>query len=56
MRYMDYAKRTVPMHDDIYDFFLQELPGYDDVGFAGRTSCAGAPSTTPTCSATTTRT
>ena len=32
MRYMDYAKRTVPMHDDIYDFFLQELPGYDDVG------------------------
>ena len=25
-------KRTVPMHDDIYDFFLQELPGYDDVG------------------------
>ena len=32
MRYMDYCKRTVPMHDDIYDFFLQELPGYDDVG------------------------
>ena len=33
MRYMDYAKRTVPMHDDLYDFFLQELPGYDMVGF-----------------------
>ena len=32
MRYVDYCKRTVPMHDDIYDFFLQELPGYDDVG------------------------
>ena len=27
MRYMDYVKRTVPMHDDLYDFFLQELPG-----------------------------
>ena len=33
MRYMDYCKRTVPMHDDIYDFFLQELPGYDMVGY-----------------------
>ncbi len=33
MRYMDYAKRTVTMHDDLYDFFLQELPGYDMVGY-----------------------
>jgi hydrogenase large subunit len=33
MRYMDYAKRTVKMHDDLYDFFLQELPGYDMVGY-----------------------
>ena len=33
MRYIDYCKRTVPMHDDIYDFFLQELPGYDMVGY-----------------------
>ena len=33
MRYVDYAKRTVPLHDDIYDFFLQELPGYDMVGY-----------------------
>jgi hydrogenase large subunit len=33
MRYMDYAKRSVTMHDDLYDFFLRELPGYDDVGF-----------------------
>ena len=21
------------MHDDLYDFFLQELPGYDMVGY-----------------------
>ena len=24
---------AVPMHDDLYDFFLQELPGYDMVGY-----------------------
>ena len=33
MRYIEYVKRTVPMHDDLYDFFLQELPGYDMVGY-----------------------
>ena len=33
MRYFDYVKRSVPMHDDLYDFFLQELPGYDMVGY-----------------------
>ena len=33
MEYFDYVKRTVPMHDDLYDFFLRELPGYDDVGY-----------------------
>ena len=33
MRYMDYAKRTVVMHDDLYDFWLQALPGYDMVGY-----------------------
>jgi len=33
MRYMDYVKRVVPMHDDLYDFFLEQLPGYDMVGF-----------------------
>ena len=33
MRYFDYVKRSVPMHDDLYDFFLTELPGYDMVGY-----------------------
>ena len=33
MRYFDYVKRSVPMHDDLYDFFLQQLPGYDMVGY-----------------------
>ncbi|MGH2741791.1 MAG: nickel-dependent hydrogenase large subunit [Thermoleophilaceae bacterium] len=43
MRYMDYAKRTVKMHDDLYDFFLQELPGYDMVGYRDTNlACWGA--------------
>ena len=33
MRYFEYVKRTVPLHDDLYDFFLRELPGYDQVGY-----------------------
>ena len=33
MRYFDYVKRSVPMHDDLYDFFLESLPGYDMVGY-----------------------
>jgi hydrogenase large subunit len=33
MRYIDYCKRSVPMHDDLYDFFYEALPGYERVGF-----------------------
>ena len=33
MRYIDYVKRSVPMHDDLYDFWLDALPGYDMVGY-----------------------
>jgi len=33
MKYIDYVKRSVPMHDDLYDFWLEALPGYDMVGF-----------------------
>ena len=33
MRYFDYVKRTVPMHDDLYDFFYEALPGYEKVGY-----------------------
>ena len=33
MRYMDYIKRTVPMHDDLYDFFYEAMPGYERVGY-----------------------
>ena len=33
MKYMDYVKRSVPMHDDLYDFFYEALPGYERVGY-----------------------
>ncbi|HJU74784.1 MAG TPA: nickel-dependent hydrogenase large subunit [Gemmatimonadaceae bacterium] len=32
MKYVDFMKRTVPMHDDLFDFFYAALPGYEQVG------------------------
>ena len=32
MRYVEFMKRVVPMHDDLFDFFYEALPGYDQVG------------------------
>jgi hydrogenase large subunit len=32
MRFVDFAKRVVPMHDDLFDFFYTALPGYEEVG------------------------
>ncbi|MCK9900568.1 hydrogenase [Parafrankia colletiae] len=32
MRYVEFLKRVVPMHDDLFDFFYQALPGYEEVG------------------------
>src|SRR5947209_11926852 len=32
MKYMDFVKKIVPMNDDIFDFFLEALPGYEEVG------------------------
>ncbi|MDW7982949.1 MAG: nickel-dependent hydrogenase large subunit [Thermomicrobium sp.] len=32
MRYIEFMKKTVPMHDDLFDFFYQALPGYEEVG------------------------
>ena len=32
MRYVDFMKRVVPMHDDLFDFFYEALPGYEEVG------------------------
>jgi hydrogenase large subunit len=32
MRYVEFLKRVVPMHDDLFDFFYDALPGYEEVG------------------------
>jgi len=32
MKYVDFMKRCVPLHDDLFDFFYQALPGYEKVG------------------------
>ena len=32
MRYVEFMKRVVPMHDDLFDFFSDALPGYEKVG------------------------
>jgi hydrogenase large subunit len=31
-RYAEFMKRCVPLHDDLFDFFYQALPGYEQVG------------------------
>ncbi|WP_294568432.1 nickel-dependent hydrogenase large subunit, partial [uncultured Arthrobacter sp.] len=32
MRFMDFVKKAVPMNDDVFDFFYEALPGYEEVG------------------------
>jgi hydrogenase large subunit len=32
MKYVDFVKRMVPLHDDLFDFIYQALPGYEEVG------------------------
>src|SRR4051794_32070691 len=32
MRYVDFVKKMVPLHDDLFDFFYEALPGYEEVG------------------------
>jgi hydrogenase large subunit len=32
MRYIEFLKRSVPLHDDLFDFFYEALPGYEAVG------------------------
>jgi hydrogenase large subunit len=32
MRYVEFMKKVVPMHDDLFDFFYEAMPGYEKVG------------------------
>ncbi len=31
-KYSEFMKRVVPLHDDLFDFFYEALPGYEKVG------------------------
>jgi hydrogenase large subunit len=32
MKYVEFMKRVVPLHDDLFNFFYEALPGYEKVG------------------------
>jgi hydrogenase large subunit len=32
MKYVEFMKKVVPMHDDLFDFFYTAMPGYEEVG------------------------
>jgi hydrogenase large subunit len=32
MKYVEFMKKVVPLHNDLFDFFYQALPGYEKVG------------------------
>src|SRR6266700_2391022 len=33
MKYVEWCKKVVPMHDDLFDFWYEALPGYEMVGY-----------------------
>ncbi len=41
MRYVEFMKKVVPMHDDLFDFFYEALPDTNCSACAGRCSAAG---------------
>jgi hydrogenase large subunit len=32
MKYIEFMKKVVPLHNDLFDFFYEALPGYEEVG------------------------
>ncbi len=32
MKYVEFLKKIVPLHDDLFDFFYEAIPGYEKVG------------------------
>ena len=32
MKYVEFMKKVVPLHDDLFNFFYEALPGYEKVG------------------------
>ena len=56
MRYVEFMKKVVPMHDDLFDFFYEALPGYEEVGNRRILLGCWAHSRTPSTATSTTRT
>jgi hydrogenase large subunit len=55
MRYVEFMKKVLPLHDDLFDFFYEAMPGYEHVGERRVLSAAGGASTTrPTATSATT--
>ena len=38
MKYVEFMKKVVPLHDDLFDFFYEALPGYEEVGQAAHSA------------------
>ena len=38
MKYVEFMKKVVPLHDDLFDFFYEALPGYEEVGPAAHSA------------------
>ncbi len=32
LKYVEFLKKAVPLHDDLFDFFYEAIPGYEEVG------------------------
>ena len=32
MKYVEFMKKVVPLHDDLFNFFYEAMPGYEKVG------------------------
>ncbi len=56
MRYVEFMKRVVPLHDDLFDFFYEALPATSRSASGASCSAAGAPSRTRRSATSTTRT
>ena len=55
MKYVEFMKKVVPLHDDLFDFFYQALPGYEEVGRRRVLLGCWVPRTIPTNAITSTR-
>lgn len=50
MKYIEFMKKVVPLHDDLFDFFYEALPGYENVGLREPTlGCWGSFQNPDTC-------